>query len=697
MFEFRMSRKKYVNRTRTAKHAVAASAVNIPKRRASIFIIFSSLILSIYLTSVLYHISQNNPSYSLRQQLSFLLVSCNMLLATSIVNLYIKNLVLKTSKPLGDFLILAAITLCGGVLVLLYSFQPLLLSLILITYLGLLIVSKRLFKNYSFAGLNFYQATVLMLPVGLTWGVVFLMSLNISLMTRLILLCTTPLLFINLPSDFLQMFELFDIVTRDKWLRPRKSYPRRIYYNEPFVSLHVPTYSEPPELVIETLDKLAKLNYTNYEVIVIDNNTKDSSLYLPVKEHCRKLGGKFRFYHADGISGAKGGALNYIMPIVHPKTTIIGVIDADYQVEPEFLKALVGYFDNSKIGFVQTPHDYREWKGSLFLTMCYWEYKIFFHSAMISLSERDAGITVGTMCLIRKEALERAGGWSEWCVTEDSELAIRIHDVGYSSVYVDETFGRGLIPDTFEGYKKQRYRWTAGPVQEFRYHFKNFIGTSNKDSKFTFTQRIYHLNHGLNNVLLGLDIPLQIIGILLLSSLIIHKEIIKVPFEMWLAATVMLLTTPLLTLLMYKSTVKPKIKHIIGQLFASKALNHVITYSALKTNITGSAAWNRTSKFKSKHTYSYALYSTKEEIMLGLGLAAFMITAYALFPYDGLTLMLIIGLCYSCFNYFAAPVMAMIGVWSAKQSDQFAKEGDYLEQISNLSSPILTLSTEKLI
>ena len=69
---------------------------------------------------------------------------------------------------------------------------------------------------------------------------------------------------------------------------------------------------------------------------------------------------------------------------------------------------------------------------------------------MISLNEREAGITVGTMCLVRKEVLEAVGGWSEWCVTEDSELAIRVHDAGYSSIYIDKSYGQGLIPDSFE-------------------------------------------------------------------------------------------------------------------------------------------------------------------------------------------------------------------------------------------------------
>ncbi len=606
-------------------------------------------------------------AFSAHQQLSFLLVCYNIYLSAAIVALTIKNLVFKKLGPLADFVILLSLLMSGGLLALLYSYQPLLLVVSLSAQLVLLLLAKLLFRNYSFAGVNFYLTSQLMVGIGLAWGAWFLLALHISLMTKLILIGTAPLLLITLPSDFLQMFELYDIVCRENWRRPKQPFPQRIYNHEPMVSIHVPAYNEPPDLVIETLIKLSELDYSNYEVIVIDNNTKDPQLWMPVQAYCERLGDKFRFFHVDELEGAKGGALNYALTLTDPKASVVAVMDSDYHADPDFLRALVGHFDNSKIGFVQTPHDYRDWQGNLFLTMCYWEYKIFFHSAMVSLSERDAGITVGTMCLIRKEALQKAGGWSQWCVTEDSELAIRIHDVGYSSVYVDTTYGRGLIPDTFEGYKKQRYRWTAGPVQEFRHHIKHFIGLSKKPSKFSFIQRIFHLNHGLDNILLGFDLPLMFVGILLIVSMIVHHEIIAVPFEMWLAATVMFVTSPVLTLLMYKATIKPTFWEIIGQLFAGKSLSHVIHYAAFRTSLTGNAVWNRTNKFKAKHSYAAALYAAKEEIVAGLILSAFVIGAFTLFPYTGLSLMLLIGLSYSCLTYFTSPIMAMISVWSAKR------------------------------
>ncbi len=475
-----------------------------------------------------------------------------------------------------------------------------------------------------------------------------------------------PLIVVTFPSSILQIFEKYDVLCRRKWERPRSDFPLKARYYCPRISLHVPTYSEPPAIVRRTLDKLSKLDYSNYEVIVIDNNTKDKKLWAPIQKYCKKLGENFRFIHVDNLKGAKGGALNLALQYTDPAAEIVGVIDADYQADRQFLKALVGYFENPKMGFVQTPHDYRNWKKNLFLTMCYWEYRLFFHTTLLALNEQDAALTVGTMCLIRKKALQEAGKWSEWCVTEDSELAIRIHDRGYTSVYVDKTYGRGLIPDTFEGYKKQRYRWTAGPVQEFQHHGKHLLGMTKKKSKLSLLQKIYHLNHGVENALIALNIPLLIIGLLTIISMVLHHEIIHVPFELWLGTTIVLIAGIILDFFVYQKVVQADWKAIIGKNIASKALNHTITYSAFRTFLTGNAVWNRTSKFKSTHSYKAALFSTKEETIIGLSLMTFVIFVIKIFPYPGLTFMFLIGVGYKSLDYLAAPLMAMVSVWSQK-------------------------------
>ena len=58
-------------------------------------------------------------------------------------------------------------------------------------------------------------------------------------------------------------------------------------------------------MVIETLNALARLDYDNFEVIVLDNNTPDPEVWRPVEAHCRTLGPRFRFFHFDNVKGFK--------------------------------------------------------------------------------------------------------------------------------------------------------------------------------------------------------------------------------------------------------------------------------------------------------------------------------------------------------------------------------------------------------
>src|SRR5262249_24843763 len=154
------------------------------------------------------------------------------------------------------------------------------------------------------------------------------------------------------------------------------------------VSLHVPVYSEPPDMVIATLNALADLEYHDYEVLVIDNNTSDPSLWPPVQLHCQRLGQRFRFFHVDHLSGAKAAALNFALRHTSPDAELIGVVDSDYQVNRTFITSLAGYFDDPKMGFVQTPHAYRDWERHSYLRTCNWEYSLYLSSTLVSRNER---------------------------------------------------------------------------------------------------------------------------------------------------------------------------------------------------------------------------------------------------------------------------------------------------------------------
>ena len=108
------------------------------------------------------------------------------------------------------------------------------------------------------------------------------------------------------------MHESLDVVCRLQWHRLlHKLEPVPDY--EPMVSLHVPAYNEPVEIVERTLASLARLNYPNYEVLVMDNNTPLEATWRPLEEICRRLGPRFHCLHLDKWPGYKSGALNFVV------------------------------------------------------------------------------------------------------------------------------------------------------------------------------------------------------------------------------------------------------------------------------------------------------------------------------------------------------------------------------------------------
>jgi cellulose synthase/poly-beta-1,6-N-acetylglucosamine synthase-like glycosyltransferase len=218
-------------------------------------------------------------------------------------------------------------------------------------------------------------------------------------------------------------------------------------------------------MVIATLDSLAALDYRNFEVLVIDNNTKQEEVWKPVEAHCERLGERFRFFHLDPWPGFKAGALNYGLKQTDPRADIIAVVDADYVVRRDWLSALTGYFHDRNVAVVQCPQAHRDYETSAFRRMTNWEFDGFFRIGMHHRNERNAIIQHGTMTMVRRVALEGTGSWSEWTICEDAELGLRLMHAGYETVYVDEVMGRGLTPADFRAYKSQRYRWAFGAMQ----------------------------------------------------------------------------------------------------------------------------------------------------------------------------------------------------------------------------------------
>ena len=391
----------------------------------------------------------------------------------------------------------------------------------------------------------------------------------------------------------------------------------------PRVSVHVPAYNEPPEMMIETLDALAALDYPNFEVIVIDNNTKDPAVWQPVQAHCEKLGPRFRFFHEDPLAGFKAGALNFALAQTDPDAEIVAVIDSDYLVHPRWLRDLAPQFANERIGIVQAPQDYRDARENAFKAMCYAEYRGFFYIGMVTRNERNAIIQHGTMTMVRRSALEQVNGWAEWCITEDAELGLRIFEQGLEATYIPRSYGRGLMPDTFVDFKKQRYRWAFGSVQILRRHAGNLLrrGTG----KLTAGQRYHFVAGWLPWLADGINLLFNMAALGWSIAMLAAPTKIDPPLLVFSILPLALFVFKVGKLVyLYQTRVGANTVQTISAALAGLALTHTIGLAMLTGFFVRSKPFFRTPKQAHKQALLKAINAAREEtlMLIALWLAA---------------------------------------------------------------------------
>lgn len=387
----------------------------------------------------------------------------------------------------------------------------------------------------------------------------------------------------------------------------------------PKVSIHVPIHNEPPDMVIETLAALRNLNYDNFEVVVVDNNTDDRDCWEPVQQWCRRQDEKFRFHHVNPWPGFKAGALNYALEHTSDDAELVAVIDSDYIVDPDWLTDCTIAFDDEKIAIVQAPQDYRDANESLFKSMIYAEYAGFFGIGMVNRDMRNAIIQHGTMTIVRRSVLEDVDGWAGWCITEDAELGLRILEKGHRASYVPKSYGRGLMPDNFLDYKKQRFRWAYGSVLILRHHMRFFLKL--RRSKLRSGQRYHFLAGWLPWIADGLCLLFNCVAIMYCVLMVVYPHVYNPPEVMLSLLPIGFFVFKMSKMLvLYRWRMQANIIQSIGAGIAGLALSHTIARAMLAGLRTTSVGFFRTPKIGDKHTWRQALADVREEFLLAAGL-----------------------------------------------------------------------------
>jgi cellulose synthase/poly-beta-1,6-N-acetylglucosamine synthase-like glycosyltransferase len=452
-------------------------------------------------------------------------------------------------------------------------------------------------------------------------------------------------------------FEILDVLGRRE---PREK-PVPPLGGQPWVAVQVPTYNEPVEVVRPTLEALARVRYDNLIVQVVDNNTTDPAVWQPLQQLCEELGPRFQFLHLDPWPGYKAGACNEAMRRLPREVEVIGIVDADYVVNDYWLHDVMGHFDDPQVAFVQSSQHYRDWEDSPYLRGLFYSYRYFFDVTMPCRDHRNAIIFCGTMGLIRRDLLERIGGWNEDCITEDAEASLRLLGQGFRGVYDRRAWGAGMMPLDFDGLKKQRYRWALGGMQILRFHWRELLPFARHRMTLSRGQRIHYL---LGSVQWMGDLFTAIFTVLLLATAVATALHHRLPLRQLTGAV---LVVPLVFLVTgigrapwaLRRTAQCSWGDAMRALRCWFAMSWVVALACARGLVTSRAVFLRTPKRRTdESSLLRAMLSSRTETLLAAGAGVCTVLMIATAP-SWTTVALGMLLLFQGWLYFSAPWASM--------------------------------------
>jgi len=241
------------------------------------------------------------------------------------------------------------------------------------------------------------------------------------------------------------------------WRRPRPAPPGLD------VDVFITTYNESLDVLRKTLVAAKNIRYP-HRTWLLDDGCRDE-----VRELALQIG--VGYLPREESEHAKAGNLNNALALTSGDFFL--QLDADHVPLPHILDRLLGYFDDPKVAFVQSPQDFYNLDSFTHVVdengrRLWEEQRIFFDVIQPGKDRWNASFFCGSCGVIRRAALEEIGGFSTVTVTEDMETSLLLHARGWKSVYVAESLAYGLSPGSMEAYSVQRLRWATGSMQVLR-------------------------------------------------------------------------------------------------------------------------------------------------------------------------------------------------------------------------------------
>ena len=231
--------------------------------------------------------------------------------------------------------------------------------------------------------------------------------------------------------------------------------------NAPTVDVLIPTYDEPLNVLEKTIIGALSLDWPNCAIYVLDDSRRSW-----LRDFCRSKG--VGYITRPDNKGAKAGNINHALKVTDGE--FVAIFDADFIPQRPFLMRVMGFFDDPKVGIVQTPHafyNHDPMQTNLGMRKSLPDdQRFFFESIMPARDGWDAAFCCGSNSVTRRSALDLAGGaLPEGSITEDMLLSMVLLREGFITRYLSERLAYGLAPESVSAFFVQRQRWARGAIQ----------------------------------------------------------------------------------------------------------------------------------------------------------------------------------------------------------------------------------------
>jgi cellulose synthase/poly-beta-1,6-N-acetylglucosamine synthase-like glycosyltransferase len=265
--------------------------------------------------------------------------------------------------------------------------------------------------------------------------------------------------------NFLQLNLLFNYLGKKKGAPPPPMDPDAL----PLVTIQLPLFNE-PYVAERLIDNIVAMEYPRdrFEVQILDDSTDETTALCEAKaEYYRNQGIDIRVIHRTDRSGYKAGALAEGLLVA--KGAFVAIFDADFLPSKQFLHKTIPYFQDEKVGVVQTRWTHLNDDYSLFTKLQALQLNVHFTIEQVG---RKAGHHFlqfnGTAGIWRKQAIEDAGGWQADTLTEDLDLSYRAQLKSWEIIYLEDVEAPAELPVEMNGIKSQQFRWMKGGAENAR-------------------------------------------------------------------------------------------------------------------------------------------------------------------------------------------------------------------------------------